>query len=60
MVERPTYLATLQILSLTAAKVESVGGDEHGMIVDELEASEITPGILLCLRSSRMAEGCRF
>lgn len=38
VVERPTYLATLQILSLTAAKVESVGGDEHGMIVDELEA----------------------
>ncbi|VEB95588.1 2-aminoadipate transaminase [Cedecea lapagei] len=38
VVERPTYLATLQILSLTPAKVESVGGDEHGMIVDELEA----------------------
>ncbi|MBB1200888.1 PLP-dependent aminotransferase family protein [Enterobacteriaceae bacterium 89] len=38
VVERPTYLATLQILSLTEAKVESVGSDEHGMIVDELEA----------------------
>ncbi len=38
VVERPTYLATLQILSLTGAKVASVGGDEHGMIVDELEA----------------------
>jgi 2-aminoadipate transaminase len=37
VVERPTYLATLQILSLTEATVESVGGDEHGMIVDELE-----------------------
>ena len=38
VVERPTYLATLQILSLTEATVKSVGGDEHGMIVDELEA----------------------
>ncbi len=38
VVERPTYLATLQILSLTDATVKSVGGDEHGMIVDELEA----------------------
>lgn len=37
VVERPTYLATLQILSLTEATVKSVGGDEHGMIVDELE-----------------------
>lgn len=37
VVERPTYLATLQILSLTKATVKSVGGDEHGMIVDELE-----------------------
>ncbi len=37
VVERPTYLATLQILSLTGADVKSVGGDEHGMIVDELE-----------------------
>lgn len=38
IVERPTYLATLQILSLTDASVQSVGSDEHGMIVDELEA----------------------
>ena len=38
VVERPTYLATLQILSLTEATVKSVGSDEHGMIVDELEA----------------------
>jgi DNA-binding transcriptional MocR family regulator len=37
VVERPTYLATLQILSLTDATVKSVGGDEHGMRVDELE-----------------------
>ena len=37
VVERPTYLATLQILSLTEASVKSVGSDEHGMIVDELE-----------------------
>lgn len=38
VVERPTYLATLQVLSLTEASVKSVGSDEHGMIVDELEA----------------------
>jgi DNA-binding transcriptional MocR family regulator len=38
VVERPTYLATLQILSLNEADVRSVGSDEHGMIVDELEA----------------------
>ena len=38
VVERPTYLATLQILGLTGATVKSVGSDEHGMIVDELEA----------------------
>lgn len=37
VVERPTYLATLQILGLTGATVKSVGSDEHGMIVDELE-----------------------
>lgn len=37
VVERPTYLATLQILSLNEANVKSVGSDEHGMIVDELE-----------------------
>ncbi len=37
VVERPTYLATLQILSLNEADVKSVGSDEHGMIVDELE-----------------------
>ena len=36
VVERPTYLATLQILGLTGATVKSVGSDEHGMIVDEL------------------------
>lgn len=36
VVERPTYLATLQILSLNEADVKSVGSDEHGMIVDEL------------------------
>lgn len=38
VVERPTYLATLQILTLTGASVKSVGSDEQGMIVDELEA----------------------
>ncbi|WMY75197.1 PLP-dependent aminotransferase family protein [Buttiauxella selenatireducens] len=38
VVERPTYLAALQILSLNEADVKSVGSDEHGMIVDELEA----------------------
>jgi len=38
VVERPTYLATLQILSLTGATVASVGGDADGMKVDELEA----------------------
>ncbi|MEW5561063.1 PLP-dependent aminotransferase family protein [Enterobacter asburiae] len=38
VVERPTYLATLQILSLTDATVQSVGSDADGMIVDELEA----------------------
>lgn len=37
VVERPTYLATLQILSLTDATVQSVGSDADGMIVDELE-----------------------
>ncbi|MEZ2576529.1 aminotransferase-like domain-containing protein [Buttiauxella ferragutiae] len=37
VVERPTYLATLQILSLNEADVKSVGSDEHGMKVDELE-----------------------
>lgn len=38
VVERPTYLATLQILSLTDANVQSVGSDADGMKVDELEA----------------------
>lgn len=38
VVERPTYLATLQILTLTGASVKSVGSDEQGMLVDELEA----------------------
>lgn len=38
VVERPTYLATLQILSLTDASVQSVGSDADGMKVDELEA----------------------
>lgn len=37
VVERPTYLATLQILSLTGGQVKSVGSDAQGMIVDELE-----------------------
>ncbi|WP_435927018.1 PLP-dependent aminotransferase family protein [Dryocola sp. BD613] len=38
VVERPTYLAALQVLQLAEASVMSVGTDGDGMIVDELEA----------------------
>ncbi|MBJ7222113.1 MULTISPECIES: aminotransferase-like domain-containing protein [unclassified Brenneria] len=38
VVERPTYLAALQTLELAQAQVMSVASDEHGMVVDELEA----------------------
>lgn len=38
VVERPTYLAALQVLQLAEAKLESVGTDGEGMNVDELEA----------------------
>lgn len=38
VVERPTYLAALQVLQLAEANLMSVGTDGDGMIVDELEA----------------------
>jgi len=38
VVERPTYLAALQVLQLAEANLMSVGTDGQGMIVDELEA----------------------
>ncbi|MFK3711792.1 PLP-dependent aminotransferase family protein [Leclercia adecarboxylata] len=38
VVERPTYLAALQVLQLAEANLMSVGTDGEGMIVDELEA----------------------
>lgn len=38
VVERPTYLAALQVFSLAQAQLESVGTDGEGMKVDELEA----------------------
>lgn len=38
VVERPTYLAALQVFSLAQANIESVGTDGDGMKVDELEA----------------------
>ncbi|WP_336218320.1 PLP-dependent aminotransferase family protein [Citrobacter amalonaticus] len=37
VVERPTYLAALQVLQLSQADILSVGTDKDGMIVDELE-----------------------
>ncbi|WP_058909885.1 PLP-dependent aminotransferase family protein [Entomohabitans teleogrylli] len=37
VVERPTYLAALQVLQLSQADIRSVGTDKDGMIVDELE-----------------------
>lgn len=37
VVERPTYLAALQVLQLSQANILSVGTDKDGMIVDELE-----------------------
>jgi len=36
--ENPTYLAALQVFAASEARVMSVGSDEHGMRVDELEA----------------------
>jgi DNA-binding transcriptional MocR family regulator len=38
VVERPTYLAALQVFGLAQANFESVGTDGDGMKVDELEA----------------------
>jgi len=38
VVERPTYLAALQVFGLAQAQFESVGTDGDGMIVDELES----------------------
>ncbi|WP_336995869.1 aminotransferase-like domain-containing protein [Leclercia sp. UBA7405] len=38
VVERPTYLAALQVLQIAEANLMSVGTDGEGMIVDELEA----------------------
>lgn len=38
VVERPTYLAALQVLQLAEANLMSVGTDGEGMIIDELEA----------------------
>ncbi|EPS1771972.1 PLP-dependent aminotransferase family protein [Klebsiella aerogenes] len=44
VVERPTYLAALQVLNLAEANVMSVGTDGDGMIVDELEELvKVTP-----------------
>lgn len=37
VVERPTYLAALQIFQLAEAQLQSVGTDGEGMIVEELE-----------------------
>ena len=37
VVERPTYLAALQVLQLSQADILSVGTDKDGMIVDDLE-----------------------
>lgn len=37
VVERPTYLAALQVFQLAEASLLSVGTDGEGMIVDELE-----------------------
>lgn len=38
VVERPTYLAALQVLQLSQADILSVGTDKDGMIVEDLEA----------------------
>ncbi len=38
VVERPTYLAALQIFQLAEASLMSVGTDGDGMNIDELEA----------------------
>ena len=37
LVERPTYLAALQIMATYEAEVHSVNMDEEGMLLDELE-----------------------
>lgn len=36
--ENPSYLAALQVFQAAEARVITVGSDEHGMCVDELEA----------------------
>jgi len=38
VVERPTYLAALQVFGLAQANIESLGTDGDGMKVDELES----------------------
>lgn len=38
VLERPTYLAALQVFQLAEANLMSVGTDAEGMVVDELEA----------------------
>lgn len=45
VVERPTYLAALQVLQLAEANLMSVGTDGEGMIVDELEALLTTTSV---------------
>ena len=45
VVERPTYLAALQVFGLAQANFESVGTDGDGMKVDELEALVATKTI---------------
>lgn len=38
LVERPTYLAALQVFQARGARIVSVTGDEHGMDLDDLSA----------------------
>lgn len=45
VVERPTYLAALQVLQLAEANLMSVGTDGEGMIVDELETLLTTTSV---------------
>jgi 2-aminoadipate transaminase len=37
--ENPTYLAALQVFAAAEARVITVGSDEHGMRIDELESA---------------------
>ncbi len=45
VLERPTYLAALQVFQLAEANLLSVGTDAEGMIVDELETLLLTTRI---------------